>query len=749
MIYISKGYISKNMKALPGEAPESDPLRAIMAMSSRPAIPVLPNSAPSSSEYLQAKNAIDNFKRNNYIYVISGEIRPREDGEYYREKKDIISRDLLIMDFDDLGPITPQEFAEPLLQSGNEFLVYCSPKHTKAHPRYRLIMRPSETITNEADYALNLRCIADTIGLPIDKQTLDWQRLMGAPIETEETYPAYYQPGQSWPVQHTPQNAPQETLQLLDAVGTQPGVTEGDTRLPEAVTLISSQAMGPYKYIQGGGIVQEGERDNSLFKYACALRGKDVPYADALQECERANNEQFLPPLTATEVRKKVDQAYKYPSGAAAALRKIVTASGMNDYGIQNNFTWPDVKVTKDGNSRILGTVENLKALLNAYGISLFYETIQRQVVIQQGRSKGFSPATLEALAVKISDDAVKLDISQWSSNRVIELLTFIARQNERNIPLERLQEAVNDYPEDSSELEKLYSAFSFTDGEKPHYRALLEKWLIQACALLENDKGTYGAQGALTLQGPQGIGKTHLGRLLCSPFGEDYYQEGLSFDGFKDKLLQATSGVICELGEAGRSFKDLNYLKATLSATKDTERRPYARLAETFPRRTSFILTVNDADFLTDDQNRRFWILPLKAIDWPTLNSVNFPALWAEAYRRWRAGGLAAFTLTAEEKQANAGMTSEHRSYTPEEIALQDRLDWSADRDRWQWRTATDIADAIGLRPDQNQYTGRGLRKMGYRKDCWQRPVRILRGRSEYLVPPALGYQPFPRFDY
>jgi archaellum biogenesis ATPase FlaH len=62
--------------------------------------------------------------------------------------------------------------------------------------------------------------------------------------------------------------------------------------------------------------IQEGGRNDSIFRYAALQRGADVPYDIALASAE-ALNDTWSNPLPDSEVRKAVDSAYKYEPNEA------------------------------------------------------------------------------------------------------------------------------------------------------------------------------------------------------------------------------------------------------------------------------------------------------------------------------------------------------------------------------------------------------------------------------------------------
>ena len=133
----------------------------------------------------------------------------------------------------------------------------------------------------------------------------------------------------------------------------------------------------------------------------------------------------------------------------------------------------------------------------------------------------------------------------------------------------------------------------------------------------LNDEMSPYGADGVLVIRGPQGAGKT----LFCSRIAmkAEWFAEGVSIDlDKKDTVIQATSVWIAEMGELDSTLKrEQLALKAFVTACCDTYRQPYARVATTKPRRTSFCATVNPQEFLNDETgSRRWWVVEPTKID-------------------------------------------------------------------------------------------------------------------------------------
>lgn len=393
-----------------------------------------------------------------------------------------------------------------------------------------------------------------------------------------------------------------------------------------------------------------------------------------------------------------------------------------------------------NGNVRILPTKENVRAILKHLGIKLYYDVILRRVIIEkEGNSVSVNSDSAELLAIHLADLAVLIDIKNLQKNKVIDLLTLIAREDSRNIPLDKVKQAHEMQPLDTDETAKLFNCFEFETGDPEQYKPLFYKWLAQVCAMLSNENGCYGAEAVLALIGGQGIGKTQVGHKLSAFFGQEYFLEGLTFDNNKDSILKGTACVIGELGEFVAHREMVNRLKAIITANQDVERVSYGRMAEYFPRLSTFYITSNEQDFLADAENRRFWVFPLLDIDLDEMDKVNMLIVWAEAYERWLKLGQEAFRPNREEAAFMASVATGHRRKSREEQALLDQLAWDKPTEAWVWLRATDIAQMIGMRADNNVWVGRALKSLGYSPANKRLQCRKKNTGMEYFVPPLI----------
>lgn len=139
--------------------------------------------------------------------------------------------------------------------------------------------------------------------------------------------------------------------------------------------------------------------------------------------------------------------------------------------------------------------------------------------------------------------------------------------------------------------------------------------------------------------QGAQGIGKSLLPVII---WGQEHVTEILGSPNEKDMLVQMHTGRVASFEEMAsfKGNKELNHLKALISGTVDTFRRPYAEAAVDEPR--SFVLygSVNEQHFLMADPSgyRRFPIVPIIKVQEAALKADR-DQLWAEAVASYRDG--------------------------------------------------------------------------------------------------------------
>lgn len=159
---------------------------------------------------------LEEYKRTQAPYCISGKVTPEKNGSYKRNNSSLIYRNLIFLDYDDIQG-TSESFIEVVSSAlfGYSYILYPTIKHCLEKPRFRLVVKP-DNVMNEVTYKQVVKDIADKIGLPFDMTSLTWSQLQGLPVTTGN--PADYQKivehGLDYPVPKVEPRAKQETTEF-------------------------------------------------------------------------------------------------------------------------------------------------------------------------------------------------------------------------------------------------------------------------------------------------------------------------------------------------------------------------------------------------------------------------------------------------------------------------------------------------------------------------------------------------------
>ncbi|NJL50475.1 MAG: virulence protein E [Blastochloris sp.] len=185
---------------------------------------------------------------------------------------------------------------------------------------------------------------------------------------------------------------------------------------------------------------------------------------------------------------------------------------------------------------------------------------------------------------------------------------------------------------------------------DTPYARAVGRKTL---CAAVRRAKEPGCKSDHLpVLIGCQGVGKSTAIAALC-PFPE-WFGDQLKIGSDAKEVIEQTAGKwIIELPElTGIRKRQVEEIKAFLSAQRDEARQAYARHRTDRLRRFIVIGTTNTDEFLQDTTgNRRFWPVQVSAVDVEAIKADR-DLLWAEAVAKYQREPL---YLTDDEEQAGA----------------------------------------------------------------------------------------------
>ena len=145
---------------------------------------------------------IEEYKKTKAPYCISGKVKKDKKGTYRRNDSNLIYRDLIFLDYDNIT-ITSEEFKATVERAIGDYsyIIYPTIKHTEEKPRFRLVVKPSEPMNKET-YKPVVTEIAGKIGLIYDTASLTWSQLQGLPVTVgkSDDYVKTVHRGKDYPV---------------------------------------------------------------------------------------------------------------------------------------------------------------------------------------------------------------------------------------------------------------------------------------------------------------------------------------------------------------------------------------------------------------------------------------------------------------------------------------------------------------------------------------------------------------------
>ena len=222
---------------------------------------------------------IEKFKKNHAPYCISGKVKKDKDDAYRRNDTNLIYRDLIFLDYDNIT-ITSEEFKATVEKAIGDYsyIIYPTIKHTEEKPRFRLVVKPSEPINKET-YKPVVTEIAEKIGLMYDTASLTWSQLQGLPVTVgkSDDYVKTVHRGKDYPV-------PKYEVTTIKKANTKGySIRSPNERKSPTVRIIETLF---------NGFGEEGGRNNACASFVGMLFNRYVNFdiATAYQLTVMANN---------------------------------------------------------------------------------------------------------------------------------------------------------------------------------------------------------------------------------------------------------------------------------------------------------------------------------------------------------------------------------------------------------------------------------------------------------------------------
>lgn len=358
--------------------------------------------------------------------------------------------------------------------------------------------------------------------------------------------------------------------------------------------------------------------------------------------------------------------------------------------------TFPHHTMTENTIS-LKNTMENTQRLLEAYGITVFYDVIRKKASL---RLPGLKVCPDQADNAALSWVTSLAALNDLNGEKAAEYAVTTAFQRPRNT----VADWIKSKPWDGKDrVAQLCNTLTVRPGFPQSLRDLVvRRWLISAVAAAMKPAGFY-SKGVLVLQGPQSIGKTPwVANLLPDTFA-DYVHLGMHLDpSNRDSVKTAVSHWIVELGEVDSTMNraDVAMLKAFISQRTDKVRLPYARVDSEFPRRTVFFASVNPEEFLRDDTgNVRWWTVPVTAVDYE--HGIDLQQLWAQVAAAYEEGER--WWLVREEEAQLEACNAGHVVRSAIHDMLSSMLDFDAPKTEWKRLSASGVLHLLKVKTPTN----------------------------------------------
>lgn len=244
-----------------------------------------------------------------------------------------------------------------------------------------------------------------------------------------------------------------------------------------------------------------------------------------------------------------------------------------------------------------------------------------------------------------------------------------------------------------------------------------------------------------LTLEGPQGAGKSTLAKFL----GGDWFSDSISLSDTKDKTAaeKVQGNWIIEFSElAGLRKADERDLKGFITRQDDKYRASYGRRVESHPRQCIFIGTTNESDGYLNDASggRRYWPISVtgngrKSI-WEATQEER-SQIWAEALVYMKKGEK--LTLSEDARITAAKRQKEAMQSDPREGMIREYLEkllpenW-AEMDIYDRRDFL-YGNELGAKPLKGSVERKYVSYQEIWCECFRKPLEVMETKDSYAI--------------
>ena len=379
-------------------------------------------------------------------------------------------------------------------------------------------------------------------------------------------------------------------------------------------------------------------------------------------------------------------------------------------------------------NDEILrGHPENIRRACTLLGIALHHNAFLMLTEITEGNTRS---ELTDAKAIRLRFLIQEMFGFLPSKQLFEDVLTDIAHQNSYHPVRDYLDGLKWDGVPRIDNWLPVYAGAEDT----PFNRSVGRIFLVAGVRRIRQPGAKYDTM--LVFESGQGKDKSKALRALATK--DEWFTDNLPLSADPKEVIEATCGVwIAEFAELdGISRRDVGHVKSFLSKQDDRARPAYGRRSERIPRQFVPAGSTNDAQYLLDIENRRFWPVSIKKFDTEKLKR-DVDQLWAEA-AHYEAEGES-ITLQEDLWAAAAEAQEQREVDSPILDALRTIVrgkDWISAALLWET-----LGTPLERRSSMVTAVGKAMRKLNFeRKQVWddQTKAELKRGDPYYARRPA-----------
>lgn len=469
--------------------------------------------------------------------------------------------------------------------------------------------------------------------------------------------------------------------------------------------------------------IKNGERNDTLFRYACSLQAHSVPDDVIIASVLGVNKSLCDSPLNDAECEKLVKSALSKKKGFSdevKARKAVYRLLDCNDKGVPYQ-TITNCMTVLVNDVRLAGRL--------GYNDVAYTKTIETPVPWDTAeRTRQITDVDYSQFAAYMEHE-----YGLHSKQKGIDAIANVCSQNHYNPIMEWLESLRWDGEPRTRGLLPL-----FLGCEESDYNTEVIELFMRGAIARALEPGTK-FDHMIVLVGAQGIGKsTFLRKLAHNPawFNDNF--NTIEGDNAVEKLRGMWMVEMAELLSVKKA-KEVEAVKSFVTSTIDTIRPKYARETEQRPRVCVFAGTTNDMDFLSDPTgNRRF--IPIHCFAKERQEALFedsaqefIDQCWAEMYARWKAGEQSLVLPGHIERMADA-MREQHTEDDPRVALIQQHLDA-------KMQNATD-PESVGARVCVTEILKDVLDMPDFRNP----PRRLVNEIHAIMRNSVEGYMPYPK---